>query len=219
MLKYLFAAMMAIALPSVSGAAVIGNGPPNDSGATDMNGALPADRFTLSSSSYLTSLTYWSLQGSVADYTGTTTVDIFSNAGTTPGALLFSVMLPFTTVAGGTSANTGLQIFMNTASLSGPLLGAGNYWLGLHNGPVATIDPGTYYWDWSADSGPSRYQDLAAASTTWNQNDSSLAFQLTTSAPSVVPEPAEGVLLGAGLAAAAWARRRKTARSHGTVGA
>ena len=207
MLKHVLIAIVALTFIGSSHAANIGNFPPNQSGGSDLNATLLADRFTLATSSFITQITYWTLQDNLASYAGSTTVNIYGDTGGHPGSLLFGGPVVFTPTATGVSA-LGLIEYRYTASFLSSLLGAGNYWLGLHNGPVATLPDTSYFWEWQSDTGISQYQDLAAHNNTWVGNDAALAFLLVTRAVSTVPEPASLALLGVGLLAMYRTRRR-----------
>jgi len=64
--------MLALGLAGSAHAAIIGNGPPNQTGGSDLNAFLEADNFTLGGSFTITQIKYWSLQNTLADYAGTT---------------------------------------------------------------------------------------------------------------------------------------------------
>lgn len=193
---------------SVEGS-VIGSGAPNQSGGSDLNGFLEADNFTLASSVNIVQVTYWTLQGDVTDYAGSTDWSFHQDASGIPGTVVASGN---TVATGSATGNTtlGLNEFAYTFTLSVPLT-AGNYWLDLHNGPSASQPATSYYWAWSSGTGNSQSQDLSAAPS-WETNDAELAFQLTTTDATTTPEPASLALCGGALLAVAAFRRKMTAK-------
>jgi hypothetical protein len=199
-------AVVVLALAGPANASVIGNGPPNQTGGSDLNSFLEADNFTLGSATNIVLVQYWTLQDDLTDYAGTTDWGFYQDAVGIPGTLVASGN---TVATGAATGNTtfGLNEFEYTFAVNVPLL-AGNYWLALHNGPSSTLPSTTYYWAWSADSGNSQSLDLSA-SPAWVGNSSELAFQLS----SPVPEPASIGLCGGALLAAWLARRRTSVKA------
>jgi hypothetical protein len=204
--------LLAFGLAGSAGAAIIGNGPPNQTGGSDLNAFLEADNFTLGGSFTITQIKYWSLQNTLSDYAGTTDWGFYTDASGVPGTALFSGN---TVAAGVATGNTtqGLNEFAYTFPVN-VVLGPGNFWLVLHNGPSNNIPGTTYYWAWSSDTGNSQSMDVVTMSNApviglnppiWSGNFTELAFELTT-----VPEPASMALVGGGLFAA-WFVRRKIA--------
>jgi PEP-CTERM motif-containing protein len=208
--------MLALGLAGSAHAAIIGNGPPNQTGGSDLNAFLEADNFTLAGSNTITQIKYWTLQNTLADYAGTTDWGFYTDASGVPGTALFSGNTMATGVATG-AMTQGLNEFAYTFAVN-IVLGPGNYWLVLHNGPSNNIPNTMYYWAWSSDTGNSQSMDvmqMVAAPVpgpnppTWSGNFTELAFELTAT-PTVVPEPASMALVGGGLFAA-WFVRRKIA--------
>lgn len=217
MLKNTFVSVSILALGLVGSAhaAIIGNGPPNQTGGSDLNAFLEADNFTLAGSNTITQIKYWTLQNTLADYAGTTDWGFYTDASGVPGTALFSGNTMATGVATGNTTQ-GLNEFAYTFAVN-VVLGPGNYWLVLHNGPSNNIPNTMYYWAWSSDTGNSQSMDVVQmvnapvigpnppSTPPWTGNFTELAFQLTT-----VPEPASMALVGGGLFAA-WFVRRKIA--------
>jgi hypothetical protein len=208
--------MLAFGLAASAQAATIGNGPPNQTGGSDLNAFLEADNFSLGGSFTITQIKYWSLQNTLADYAGTTDWGFYTDASGVPGTALFSGN---TVAAGVATGNTtqGLNEFAYTFPVN-VVLGPGNFWLVLHNGPSNNIPNTTYYWAWSSDTGNSQSMDVVQMANapviglnppTWSGNFTELAFELTAT-QNGVPEPTSLALVGGGLFAA-WFVRRKTA--------
>jgi PEP-CTERM motif len=186
-------------------ATLVGSGPPNQSGGSDLNAFLEADSFTIGSLLSFTEIKYWTDQGSAADFSGSTVWAIYNNVSGSPGVSLFSGSSSAAGVATGNTVVGGLNEFVYdfTANFT---LGPGTYWLVLHNGPVNTIPATQFYWAWQSGVGNSQSQDLVVAGSPWVANEAELAFQLIT------PEPASTLLVGGGLVAVWLARRKLKAR-------
>src|SRR5664279_3077581 len=81
---------LAVALVGSANASFIGNGPPNQSGGSDLNEYLEADNFTLATAANIAKVQYWSVQSDSTDYAGTTDWFFYSDASGVPGALIAS---------------------------------------------------------------------------------------------------------------------------------
>src|ERR1700675_1055828 len=68
----------------------IGNGPPNQTGGSDLNAFQEADNFTLASAMHVSQVTFWSLQANASDYAGSTDWSFNTDAAGAPGTILFS---------------------------------------------------------------------------------------------------------------------------------
>jgi hypothetical protein len=187
---------------------VFGNGPPDQSGASDMNAFLEADSFVVGSSVNITQIQFWGDQVDSTDYAGSTYWGIYTDASGVPGSALFSGNPVLTGTDNGAGA-FGLEQFAYQFAVN-VSVGPGTYWLVLHNGPINTIPTTDFYWAWeSGVAGNSQSSDLSLP-TNWAANDAALAFQLTGTA---TPEPASMCLVGGGLLAALLARRKLSRRS------
>lgn len=210
--------ILALGLIGSAHAAVIGNGPPNQTGGSDLNAFLEADNFSLGASFTITQIKYWSLQNTLADYAGTTDWGFYTDASGVPGTALFSGNTIATGVATGNTTQ-GLNEFAYKFAVN-VVLGPGNFWLVLHNGPSNNIPNTLYYWAWSSDTGNSQSTDVVQMVNTpriglnppiWSGNFTELAFELTAT-QNGVPEPASLALVGSGLLAVWFVRRKTTAR-------
>src|SRR5258708_3322802 len=108
--KHIQVAIFALALAGTAQSATIGNGPPNQTGGSDLNGFLEADTFTLASSTTISQISFWTLQGSLADYAGSTYWAFYSNAAGSPGSAITSATPVLTGVATG-NTTLGLNEF------------------------------------------------------------------------------------------------------------
>jgi hypothetical protein len=87
--------------------------------------------------------------------------------------------------------------------VSAVVLGAGTYWLELHEGPTLSTDDGTGIgWELSANTGNAK-QGLASNGIPQGTVNNEYSFQLydTAFGAAAVPEPSSVVLMFAGLAA------------------
>jgi hypothetical protein len=188
----------------VAQAGIIGNGPPNQSGGSDLNSFLEADDFTVvSPGSHITQIRFWALQSAPSDFTGTIDWAFYSNLGGFPNVAVASGNASATGTATG-QTTFGLNEYSYTLAADATVA-AGVYWLVLHNGPSGTMPDTTFYWAWSnGDAGNSANLDLAAGPP-WVGNSAELAFELTGDP---IPEPVSMSLVGGGLLAA-WLVSRK----------
>ena len=81
MLKNTLIAVSIVALGLVGSAqaGVIGNGPPNQTGGSDLNSFIEADNFSIGTWT-ITQVRFWSLQNDVTDYAGSIDWGLYSDA-------------------------------------------------------------------------------------------------------------------------------------------
>jgi hypothetical protein len=172
---------------------VFDNGPPDLVSGTQMGEFQVAEDFTLSSATSVTSIRFWSIQAAASEYSGSVAWSIFSNSGTQPGATLFSgvAAVPGVATGGSTGFGYAAYVFDIPVNLN---LGAGTYWLGLHNGPLTNITPREMLWATTATGlgALGKYLDV-----TWIDSGNAHAFRLENAA--VIPEPGMGAMMLAGL--------------------
>lgn len=212
-LKQQFCCLLACAacmLPGLSPAAAAGvvifdNSPPNHLTGNNMGYAFQAEDFSLSASTTLTGIGFWSLEAD-SSYRGSISWSIMSNGSGGPGA---------TTLASGNQATVsrtalgsylGLNEYRNDFALNAPLgLGAGTYWLVLHNGANSNLgDPNEFLWESAANNTTLRGAERFDPASPWTTNGTDHAFKVLA-----VPEPAQVLMLLGGLTLAACLRRRE----------
>jgi len=99
--------------------------------------------------------------------------------------------------------------YQHDFSVGSLILGAGTYWLGLHNGPLTTDSRKDYYWETTSANATIRGNEDKSPfdDGSWFNNIQEHAFQLYGTQ---VPVPGAIFLFGPGLAALALLRKRLT---------
>ena len=208
------AAALALAWQAASpalAATVWDNGAPATvvTGGSVMTDTIQAEDFTLLTTTDLTGITFWDLQGVTGDYLGSINYQIY--AGSPGGTLVASGSATPTRTAAGTVL--GYSQFQNDFAVSITGLVAGTYWLALHDGPVASTSFADFYWSWAdlnATNAPTTRGlelGLAPLATSWTTNEQEHAFLIT--GVSSVPELTPAAMLGLGLGAVFLAQRRR----------
>jgi hypothetical protein len=207
-LKLLGGAVCALGVSQAALAVTVyDNGAPNNVFGTGMSEVQVAENFALGSAYNITNLRFWSIQSAPADYTGSVYWAIYSNSGSAPGSVLFSGTTATAATATGNSTAFGYGVYAFNIPVAFTL-SAGNYWLGLHNGPLTNTTPSEMLWATTATQVGSfgLYRDGANWVNTLNEH----AFAIDGVAVPI-PEPATGALLLAGLLATVGAARRRRA--------
>lgn len=196
------------------GGTVWNNGGPNGLGGNAMTDLWQAEDFVVSTTSNLTGITFWSLEGVPADYAGAIFWRISTNVAGLPGPTIIASgsATPVRTATGATPL--GFTEFQNVFTISVLGLAPGTYWLQLHNGDPSTFNQFTdFYWE-TADSAPPNSGTNAGAEisltppgSVWTSNFAEHAF-IISGDPVAIPEPVTFSLVGAGLLFAGFVRLR-----------
>ena len=214
-------AALALAAAQLSFAApVFDNGSPDQVYGTQMSEFLVAEDFSLTASTTISNIRFWSIQEFAADYLGSVYWAVYSDTGGVPDVILFgNTTVTTTAVATGLSTGFGYDEYAFDVDVVDFTLGAGSYWLGLHNGPSTLIAPREMLWATTASTigSESMYFDSTSG---WVGSGNYLAFALDGPGvvvpppppppppPTGVPEPATLALVGLALMAARVARRK-----------
>ena len=194
------------------GAVVYNNGAPNEVSGTLMTDFVVAENFTLGTAASISNIRFWSIQSSFADYAGSVYWAVYSDVASLPGAVVQGgVTATVAEVATGLSTGFGYAEYLLDIPVTFAL-GAGNYWLALHNGPLANTATTEMLWSTTtlAVGASGVYKD-----GTWIDSGEEHAFRLDGTT-TVVPEPATLALFVGGLLAAG-AMRRKSSQSPSPV--
>ncbi|MFN0104116.1 MAG: PEP-CTERM sorting domain-containing protein [Bryobacteraceae bacterium] len=191
----------------VQGATIYNNGSPDQVSGTNMSEFLVAENFTLGAAADITNIRFWSIQSSATEYTGSVYWAVYNNVSNQPGSILQGNS---TASVAGTATGNSTGFGYAEYSFDIPVvfqLAAGNYWLALHNGPLATTAPSEMLWATTAVSIGSNGKYLDGA---WIDTGNEHAFRLdgTPVSSGQIPEPTTFALLAGGLAATAFLRRK-----------
>ncbi len=193
--------LLATGLARNAGAqAVYSGGAPNGWPGYDIfDDFLTADDFQLSQGVSFDALRFWGILPSAPAYTPTIFWQIFLDNGGTPGSLVTQGSGLTTAALRGPSAFSGFDSWQFDLGLGPQTLGAGTYWLALHDGAPGTYTGSSLLWEqtnggYGGDFAVEFIPD-AQFTTGWSGN---LAFELRDSA-TVTPEPATVVFVGTGL--------------------
>lgn len=192
------------------------NGAPDNNNSLNMTQLREADDFNLGSAATVGSIRFWWSPGvrrTTADFSGTITYAIYQDSA---GAIGSEVAVG--TVSGLTFTPTGAAICsavecpvqLTDITLTSPVgLGAGKYWLELHEGTSRTAMDGTYiFWATSNDSAGNSRRSIAACpgcGLPSTANGKEFAFELYDAQ---VPEPGTIGLAALGLGLVVWRKRR-----------
>ncbi len=184
------------------------NGAPSATnlGGSNMSDTKQAQDFVLASATNLTSIRFWNLELVPADFVGTIFYQIFTNSAGIPSNTLVAsgTVVPTRVAAGAANSVLGYSPFQNDLAISASL-GAGTYWLSLHNGALGSVAFTDFYWTWTDigvanNTGTNLGQEMGLNPVTgWTTNDQEMAFNIFGDAGAPVPEPATFVVAAAGL--------------------
>jgi hypothetical protein len=197
------AAMLGAGLPAAS-AAAFDNGAPNHDSGNNAGFAWQADDFSLNSGTTVNAISFWSLEAAGA-FRGSISWSIVGDSAGLPAGTVFASGTQSAITRTSLGSVLDLNEFRNDFSLGSPLtLGAGTYWLVLHNGSFSNMgDPNEFLWETSAANGTLRGMESYDGGVTWSGNFNEHAFQV-----SAVPEPASVLMLAAGMLVVGGLRRR-----------
>jgi hypothetical protein len=197
-------ALVAAALPAASAANVYDNGAPNHESGNNMGYAFQAEDFALGAGTSINGISFWSLEAADA-YRGSISWAIVGDSGGMPTGSILASGTQSSVTRTSLGSYFGLTEFSNAFSLSSPLsLGAGTYWLVLHNGSFDNLgDPNEFLWETTLANATARGMESFDGGVTWTSNFNEHAFQV-----SAVPEPASVLMLAAGMLVVSALRRR-----------
>jgi hypothetical protein len=187
---------------------VFNNGSPDLVSGTRMTEFVVADNFTVGSGGFdITNLRFFSAQDSASAYVGSISWAVYSNVASEPGSILNSGLATVAATATGVTTGFGYGIYSFDIPVTFSLA-AGNYWLGLHNGPLSnTTSAGDMTWATSSTgTGPASFYNDGG---TWISSTNEQAFRVDGTA-SVVPEPEGIALFLAGLAVCGVLRTKRS---------
>jgi len=191
------------------------NGSPNGFGGNNLSDTEGAEDFIITVLTDLTGVTFWDMEVSAADYSGSIFWETRNDGGGVPGATVLGsgTASPTRTPVG---SSLGYNIVRNDFSISVLGLVPGTYWLVLHNGPLSNNAFTDYYWAWTDPNAINMAttrgveQELPPFGT-WTTTDQEHAFTIQGEPVGpTVPEPASVLLLGSGLMGFLFIRRQRT---------
>ena len=181
---------------SASATVVYDNGTPDENTGFEITGSIRAEDFMLRSTTTLSSVKFWDVEKAGA-YNGSFTWQIYAAGASGPGALLFGGNASDAThVATGNILFGSYKEYVDTISFSSLTLTAGNYWIGLHNGPLTNKSVIGLFWDTAAanNTASNEASSLYDSKGYVAGNGYQLAFQLNGS-PATVPDKGNTLLL------------------------
>lgn len=208
------ALLATLLLPAAASAQIYDNGPPDGSSGNEMTQWIQAEDFTLGQAYNVTGIRFWAFQLTPSAYQGSIAWRIYGNNAGAPD----ETSILFGGLAAATPTNEGALAYGGNDRLRFDIatnftLGAGTYWLGLHNGDYSVDGRLDFYWETTGlnlqqtgqeDNSP--FDDAG-----WSDNGQEHAFQLFGQTTNVVPEPSTYAMMALGLVGMAAARRRRKA--------
>jgi hypothetical protein len=191
---------------TASAATVFDNGAPDLVSGDGMTENIQAEDFVIFNTTNVTNIRFWTLQQLPADYSGSVWWAVFSNVTSAPGVVVqggSAVALTETATGNSSPFGAGSEYVINIPVAF--QLVAGNYWLGLHNGPLTNTTPTDMVWETTAVGSGVNGVYSATTAGPWTSTLQEHAFLIEgTLVDDVVPEPGSFALLGGGLACLAF---------------
>ncbi len=210
----LVAFVAALAAPGTSSAQVYDNGLPDGDSGNEMTEWIQANDFTLGQSYNVTGFRFWAVSLAPSAYLGQIAWRIHGNDAGAPDDdnVLFSGLSAAVPVDEGNlgfQGNTRLRFDIGTNFT----LGAGTYWLSLHNGDYSNTSRREFYWETTDPNGTlGAHEDQAPFDDGgWFNLQREHAFQIFGQPSVSVPEPGTFALIALGVGGLAAVRRRQKA--------
>ncbi len=192
------------------------NGTPNGQAGWDIfNDFRAADDFTFASTTTFNRIRFWGLLPTGLSYTPTIFWEILANAGAVPGSSSLASGSVFAQALRRSTLASGFDSWQFDLPIQTQSLGAGTYWLALHDGLIGNTTDSTLLWEATSASSGSQFAVQFLPTGEWTADwGSDLAFELRSA--QVTPEPVTVALVGSGLLGLLIARRRRGKRETQT---
>jgi hypothetical protein len=189
---FLSGSIILLLLRSVAGlqaATVYDNGGPDLQNGYGLTHWIQANDFNLPTGGLISHVQFWDLEVTGGYFQSSVVWEIHANNNGIPGSIVASgTSINLTHVATGRNNGFGYNEFIVNFDIIEASLGAGKYWLVLHNGPLSytvtrpntNLDP--VFWETTTSSSPIETQEIIAPFTDpWQSNlsQSQMAFNLS----------------------------------------